>query len=316
MRRARFAPGKRNRRCTGSKPSRWTPLARWIAYLAGVCLVAIGIGPANAQASRSYSVVGDAIHATQVPDPCRRRDRARGDAAARRGDPRHAGVRDPQRYGVSRGQDRQGQARHSAFGRERQHRADDGKRRAPDGARGPRQKHSRLQRKEPAAEYRQFLFRSSGRPRPGLDAYSPGRQPEDRRDRKTLRRQLLVRERRRRRHARCLHRGGDLMAAALINVPAKAKRGEIIEIKTLMSHIMETGYRHTVSGEVVPRDIITGFICCFNGAEIFRADLFPALSANPFITCFTTVTESGKLEFEWIGDKGFSESASASMTVE
>ena len=49
------------------------------------------------------------------------------------------------------------------------------------------------------------------------------------------------------------------MASALINVPARAKRGEIIEIKTLMSHVMETGYRHTADGEVVPRNIITGF---------------------------------------------------------
>ena len=71
------------------------------------------------------------------------------------------------------------------------------------------------------------------------------------------------------------------MAAALINVPAKAKRGDIIEIKTLMSHIMETGYRHMASGEVVPRDIITSFTCRYNGTEIFRADLFPAISANP-----------------------------------
>ena len=51
------------------------------------------------------------------------------------------------------------------------------------------------------------------------------------------------------------------MASALINVPAKAKRGDIIEIKTLMSHIMETGYRHMASGELIPRDIITGFTC-------------------------------------------------------
>ena len=96
------------------------------------------------------------------------------------------------------------------------------------------------------------------------------------------------------------------MAAALINVPAKAKRGEVIEIKTLMSHIMETGFRHTASGEVVPRDIITSFTCRYNGEEIFRADLFPAIAANPFITFFTIATESGKFEFEWIGDNGFS----------
>ena len=106
------------------------------------------------------------------------------------------------------------------------------------------------------------------------------------------------------------------MASALINVPKKAKRGEIIEIKTLMSHIMETGYRRTADGAVVPRDIITSFTCRYNGVEIFRADLFPAIAANPFMTFFTVATESGKFDFEWIGDKGFSESASAAITVE
>jgi sulfur-oxidizing protein SoxZ len=106
------------------------------------------------------------------------------------------------------------------------------------------------------------------------------------------------------------------MASALINVPAKAKRGDIIEIKTLMSHIMETGYRRTATGEIVPRDILTSFSCRYNGAEIFRADLFPATAANPFITFSTIATDSGKFDFEWIGDNGFSETASASITVE
>jgi sulfur-oxidizing protein SoxZ len=106
------------------------------------------------------------------------------------------------------------------------------------------------------------------------------------------------------------------MASALINVPARAKRGEIIEIKTLMSHIMETGYRRTATGELIPRNIITSFSCRYNGAEIFRADLFPAIAANPFITFFTVATESGKFDFDWVGDNGFTETASASITVE
>jgi sulfur-oxidizing protein SoxZ len=106
------------------------------------------------------------------------------------------------------------------------------------------------------------------------------------------------------------------MASALINVPARAKRGQIIEIRTLMSHIMETGFRHTAAGELVPRDIITSFVCRYNGNEIFRADLFPAIAANPFISFFTVATDSGKFDFEWIGDNGFSESASAPITVE
>ena len=106
------------------------------------------------------------------------------------------------------------------------------------------------------------------------------------------------------------------MASALINVPAKARRGDIIEIKALTSHIMETGYRRTAAGEVIPRDIITSFSCRYNGVEVFRADLFPAIAANPFISFFTVATESGKFDFEWIGDNGFAATASASITVE
>lgn len=106
------------------------------------------------------------------------------------------------------------------------------------------------------------------------------------------------------------------MTAALINVPKKAKNGDVIEIKTLVSHVMETGYRRTTSGSIVPRNIITSFTCRFDGEEIFRADFFPATAANPFISFFTVATKSGKFDFEWIGDNGFSENASASVSVE
>ena len=106
------------------------------------------------------------------------------------------------------------------------------------------------------------------------------------------------------------------MARPLINVPAKVKRGQIFEIKTLISHVMETGYRYTTVGARIPRDIVTFFSCSYNGEEIFRADLYPAMSANPFIAFFTMATESGTLEFKWTGDNGFSETATATITVE
>ena len=106
------------------------------------------------------------------------------------------------------------------------------------------------------------------------------------------------------------------MTNVLINAPKTAKPDEIVEIKALILHPMETGYRHTATGEVVPRDIITSFSCRYNGVEIFRADLFPAIAANPFISFFTVAAESGKFDFEWIGDKGFTETASAAITVE
>jgi sulfur-oxidizing protein SoxZ len=106
------------------------------------------------------------------------------------------------------------------------------------------------------------------------------------------------------------------MARALINVPPRAKRGDIIEIKTLISHIMETGFRHDNIGKPIPRNIITQFTCRYNGEEIFRADLFPAIAANPFISFHTVATESGTIDFEWTGDNGFHETGSAKITVE
>ena len=105
------------------------------------------------------------------------------------------------------------------------------------------------------------------------------------------------------------------MPRTVVNMPAQAKRGEIIEIKTLAAHTMETGFRHSERGEPIARDIITQFVCTYNGTEIFRAELFPAISANPLITFTTVATESGTLEFKWVGDKGFTASHSAKLTV-
>jgi sulfur-oxidizing protein SoxZ len=105
------------------------------------------------------------------------------------------------------------------------------------------------------------------------------------------------------------------MARVVVNLPATAKRGEIIEIRTLAGHNMETGFRRTELGALVPRDIITRFECRYNGAEIFRADLHPAIAANPLITFTTVAAESGTLEFRWSGDNGFTATQTATISV-
>jgi sulfur-oxidizing protein SoxZ len=105
------------------------------------------------------------------------------------------------------------------------------------------------------------------------------------------------------------------MARALLTVPKTAKRGDVIEIKTLIAHPMETGYRAGPDGQVLPRDIITRFTCTYAGVEVFRADLFPAMSANPFIVFSTVATESGEIVFSWSGDNGFEQTEKATIAV-
>ena len=106
-----------------------------------------------------------------------------------------------------------------------------------------------------------------------------------------------------------------MAARVVVNLPKSAKRGEVIEIRTLASHAMETGFRRTQLGELIPRDIITQFVCTYNGVEVFRCELHPAVAANPLISFTTVATESGTLEFKWFGDNGYSVTESAQLSV-
>lgn len=89
-----------------------------------------------------------------------------------------------------------------------------------------------------------------------------------------------------------------------IKVPETANVGEIIELKTLISHVMETGQRKGSDGQLVPRNVITRFSATFAGDPVFTADLSPGISANPFISFFMKVPGPGELVFTWTGDQG------------
>jgi sulfur-oxidizing protein SoxZ len=106
------------------------------------------------------------------------------------------------------------------------------------------------------------------------------------------------------------------MARAVVTMPAQAKRGEIVEIKTLAQHTMETGFRRTQTGELIPRDIIRRFTCTYNGTEVFRVDLHPAIAANPLLVFTTVATETGMLSFQWVGDNGYTVTEIAPIRVE
>ena len=106
-----------------------------------------------------------------------------------------------------------------------------------------------------------------------------------------------------------------MAARALINLPKTAKRGSVIEIKTLISHVMETGYRHSTEGQSIPRDIITSFTCKYEGEEIFSTTFYPAIAANPFVTFHTVADKSGTFTFTWEGDNGFSVTEEAKIVV-
>ena len=105
------------------------------------------------------------------------------------------------------------------------------------------------------------------------------------------------------------------MARALINMPGSAKRGDVIEIRTLIAHPMETGYRAAEDGTIRPRNLIRRFTCHYDDVLVFSAELFPAVAANPFIAFTTVATASGTLRFSWNGDNGFTQSETKPLAV-
>lgn len=89
-----------------------------------------------------------------------------------------------------------------------------------------------------------------------------------------------------------------------IKLPDSAKIGEIIDVKTVVTHMMETGNRKDGEGRVIPRNIINAFVATYAGAPVFRAEFGSGISANPFISFSMRVPGPGAFEFSWVDDEG------------
>jgi sulfur-oxidizing protein SoxZ len=106
------------------------------------------------------------------------------------------------------------------------------------------------------------------------------------------------------------------MATAMILVPRTPIRsGDVVMLKAMISHPMETGYRRNENGEEIPRNIIRRMICRYDGVEVFSVEMHQAIAANPFMSFGVVATKSGPVEFEWVGDNGFRHRQSAQLTV-
>jgi sulfur-oxidizing protein SoxZ len=106
------------------------------------------------------------------------------------------------------------------------------------------------------------------------------------------------------------------MVRVLINVPKQVKRGEAFAVKLLISHPMESGQRRDAMGQAIPRDIINSFVCTYNSEEVLRADLFPAIAANPFLSFDVVAQQSGLLAMTFTDDHGTVQTETASVTIE
>lgn len=100
-----------------------------------------------------------------------------------------------------------------------------------------------------------------------------------------------------------------------VRVPSQAKAGEIIEIKTLISHPMESGQRKDAQGQTIPRKIIHTFTASFDGKPFFSSDWHPAISANPYQSFYFKAEKSGEMTLVWKDDDGSEYVSKHKLTV-
>lgn len=102
---------------------------------------------------------------------------------------------------------------------------------------------------------------------------------------------------------------------ALLNVPANARIGEVIEVRATVQHAMETGFRAGSDGQVLARNLVRRVEARLDGELVFAADLHPAIAANPYLAFALRVTGPGVLTVTWQGDQDFSHSESARINA-
>jgi sulfur-oxidizing protein SoxZ len=105
------------------------------------------------------------------------------------------------------------------------------------------------------------------------------------------------------------------MARALITVPAAVRRGKVFQVRVLLQHAMESGFRVGADGRLLARDIVRQFSCSWNGERVIAVELFPAIAAHPYLEFSALALDSGTLDFVWDGDHGFQHREQRTISV-
>lgn len=105
------------------------------------------------------------------------------------------------------------------------------------------------------------------------------------------------------------------MLLGRVQVPPAVKKGEPFEIRVLVQHPMETGYRRDLNGQSIPMHIVDRIVCRIGGREVFRAELGSGMAANPYIAFYAVADQAGPVEVEWSDDHGERGSAAAMLDV-
>jgi sulfur-oxidizing protein SoxZ len=93
------------------------------------------------------------------------------------------------------------------------------------------------------------------------------------------------------------------------------RKGEVFEVRVLVQHPMETGFRRDMNGRAIPLNVLNRVSCRYGGGEVFAAELGSGIAANPYLSFYVTADASGPIHVEWSDDRGEKGSFSTTLSV-
>jgi sulfur-oxidizing protein SoxZ len=106
------------------------------------------------------------------------------------------------------------------------------------------------------------------------------------------------------------------MMLGRLRIPPTVRKGEPFEIRVLVQHPMETGYRRDLNGQAIPLNIVDRLVCRIGGREVFSAELGTGMAANPYIAFYAVADQGGEVVVEWSDDRGEKGRVTAALNVD
>ena len=97
--------------------------------------------------------------------------------------------------------------------------------------------------------------------------------------------------------------------------PELIAAGEVVKVRLLVQHPMDTGYLQDLLGKMVPRNVIRLLTCKLGTREVLRVEPSSGIAANPLFEFFVRATETAEMHVEWIDDRGNRGELKQTMTV-
>ncbi len=95
------------------------------------------------------------------------------------------------------------------------------------------------------------------------------------------------------------------LVIARVQWPDRIAPGDVVKVRLLIQHPMDTGYLQDLQGKLVPRNVIRQLTCTLGKQEVLRVEPSSGIAADPYFEFYLRADQTAEFRAEWQDDRGF-----------